>query len=361
MMPTVLVVEDNRIDRQIAVQALGKQFSVDEATNGVEGLAKATATPYDLIMLDVEMPEMDGREMLRSLRSEGIQTPVILVTGEVRTSVIGDLMMDGISNYIVKPVPPNELLAKATLVLEEIRLSNKGKGESGDDSTTEDVALRVLLVDDMKPVEESLSEHLADEVTLCGVYTRDAALDRARLEDWDLLLVDMEMPDIDAVALALELKKECPGSRVIGMFLRDVAQARLDARRYGLDGFIYKPFDATEVASLMVDNGRDAADVVTVDGNTLALNQFPEESEQHDQHITRVLLRAQEECRALAAACYPQMVLDLSVSPPADCLPRILDALKVHCEGLGLTLVGDAAGSSELQSILNQAGVSEAT
>ena len=234
MSAKILVVEDDRIDRMIAVQALGKHFDVEEAADGSEGLAKANENNYDLILLDVEMPEMNGSEMLRAMRDQGNDTPVILLTGEVRTSVIGELMGYGISNYIVKPVPPHELVAKATSMLKEIMSARDRAAESSELSALAELGLQVLLVDDMEQVEESLQENLPRGVSLVAARTREAALEQIYLEPWDFVFVDMEMPRVDTVHLALTLKEKCGTARVIGLFLRmRLKQSRRSALRFG--------------------------------------------------------------------------------------------------------------------------------
>lgn len=357
MSARILVVEDDRIDRMIAVQALGKHFEVDQAADGREGLAKASDEAYDLIMLDIEMPEMDGREMLRSLRDKGIETPVILLTGEVRTSVIGELMGYGISNYIVKPVPPHELVAKASLMLKEILSASETAEAKQELSALAELGLQVLLVDDMESVEQSLQEHLPEGIMLTGARTRDAALEHIHLEPWDFVFVDMEMPRVDTVNLALTLKEKCTSARVIGLFLRDASQARVDARRYGLDGFVYKPFDEREMRVLLSDHRREGQTLVTLDTNVMTFAAFPENQEEHEDHTNRVMVIAQEKCRQIAAACHKTVILSLPADPPAESFSRILDALKVYCEGLGVELGAGEEMSPAALDVLKKSGV----
>lgn len=357
MSAKILVVEDDRIDRMIAVQALGKHFDVDQAADGVEGLEKATEGTYDLIMLDVEMPEMDGREMLRALRDKGIETPVILLTGEVRTSVIGELMGYGISNYIVKPVPPHELVAKASLMLKEILSANESDETKTELRALADLSLQVLLVDDMESVEESLQEHLPEGVMLRAARTRDAAVEQIHLEPWDFVFVDMEIPQVHTVELALSLKSQCGTARVIGLFLRDASYAKDDARRYGLDGYVYKPFDKREMRVLLSDHRREGQRLVLVDGNVMNFAEFPEDAQEHDDHLSRVLVIAQEKCRLVAAGCYSELTLCLSSNPPTECLSKLIDSLKVYCEGLGLKLGADEDVTPEILAVLKEKGL----
>ncbi len=354
MSAKILIVEDDRIDRMIAVQALGKHFEVEEAADGSEGLAKATENQYDLILLDVEMPEMNGSEMLRAMRDQGNQTPVILLTGEVRTSVIGELMGYGISNYIVKPVPPHELVAKATMMLKEIMSANDRATENSELSALAELGLQVLLVDDMEQVEESLQEHLPRGVSLAAARTREAALEQIYLEPWDFVFVDMEMPRVDTVHLALTLKEKCATARVVGLFLRDASHARDDARRYGLDGHVFKPFDERELRVALSDHRREGQRLALAQGNSLAFAQFPQDEQEHADHLNRVLVVAEEKCRQIASACYSEVILSLESNPPVASLKKMIDALKPYCEGLGLVLSADDNVSPELLAVLKE-------
>ena len=77
----ILVVEDEKHLNRIIAEALEDEgYSVDSCYNGMDGLDYALAAPYDVIVLDVMMPRMDGLEMLRRLRASGCQTPVLFLT-----------------------------------------------------------------------------------------------------------------------------------------------------------------------------------------------------------------------------------------------------------------------------------------
>jgi DNA-binding response OmpR family regulator len=92
-------------------------FHVVTAANGVEALEKAQTHRPDLIVLDVLMPRMDGREVLRRLRRAGLQTPTILLT-QVGDAIERALALEeGADDYLNKPFEPHELLARVRAVL----------------------------------------------------------------------------------------------------------------------------------------------------------------------------------------------------------------------------------------------------
>ena len=117
-MTKILTVDDSRAVRTIIAKTLKSKFEIVEAEDGEKGLEKLASEPdVDLVLLDVTMPNMDGPEMLQHMRDGGDQTPVILLTAESKTSLIGGMMAAGISDYILKPFKPDELLGKISKVL----------------------------------------------------------------------------------------------------------------------------------------------------------------------------------------------------------------------------------------------------
>ncbi|WP_047980013.1 response regulator transcription factor [Ornithinibacillus contaminans] len=123
----VLVVDDEeRIRRLIRMYLEREEFIVEEAENGVEGLELALHNEYDVILLDIMMPEMDGIEVCQELRKEK-NTPVIMLTakGEETNRVQGFEV--GTDDYIVKPFSPREVVLRVKALLR--RTATKGYGE----------------------------------------------------------------------------------------------------------------------------------------------------------------------------------------------------------------------------------------
>jgi len=113
----VLVVEDQNDLREIVAETLREEsFSVDESADGEEGLYKALNWDYDLVVLDVLMPVMDGWEVLEKLRKEK-QTPVLMLTAldQVQDKVRG--LNHGADDYLAKPFDLAELVARVRAVI----------------------------------------------------------------------------------------------------------------------------------------------------------------------------------------------------------------------------------------------------
>jgi DNA-binding response OmpR family regulator len=125
----ILVVEDEIHLAEALTQILRKNnYTVDTANDGISGLDNALSGIYDLILLDIMLPGMDGISILRKLRGEGLATPVILLTarGEISDKVTG--LDSGADDYLAKPFNTEELLAR-------IRAASRRKGEVVQDST----------------------------------------------------------------------------------------------------------------------------------------------------------------------------------------------------------------------------------
>ena len=118
----VLVVEDDVTLNSLLKQGLSKEgFSVDGAKDGKEGLRLARQNTYDLILLDVMMPEMDGYTLLRTLRTEGHSAGILMLTSQSQEE---DKLMGldgGADDYIVKPFLLTEIAARMRAVARRVQ------------------------------------------------------------------------------------------------------------------------------------------------------------------------------------------------------------------------------------------------
>jgi two-component system chemotaxis response regulator CheY len=117
---TVLVVDDASLVRlyyRSALEAAG--FRVEEAINGLEALEKVLSAPVDLLVVDVNMPQMDGFTFLESLRQQSgpaASLPALVTSTESRTVDFDAARRAGANYYLVKPVDPNTLVEYCTML-----------------------------------------------------------------------------------------------------------------------------------------------------------------------------------------------------------------------------------------------------
>lgn len=111
-MKKVLIIEDEQnLARFIELELKHEQYDVDITYDGLSGLNKALQQYYDIILLDLMLPEMDGLEVCQRIRTQK-DTPIIMITakGEIYDKVVG--LDNGADDYIVKPFEIEELLAR---------------------------------------------------------------------------------------------------------------------------------------------------------------------------------------------------------------------------------------------------------
>ncbi len=113
----ILVVDDEPYITDVVTAALRFEgFQTEEAATGAEALDKARSGPYDLVVLDVMLPDVEGFEVCRRLRSEGWATPVLFLTARDSTADKLAGLAEG-DDYVTKPFSPDELVARVRAVL----------------------------------------------------------------------------------------------------------------------------------------------------------------------------------------------------------------------------------------------------
>ncbi|RAS75383.1 response regulator transcription factor [Priestia endophytica] len=113
----ILVVEDNRSLLESIKSILSNEFEVDGAENGEDGLFLALQNIYDLIVLDVMLPEMDGFEVIQHIREADIRTPVLFLTAKDSLEDRVKGLDFGGDDYLVKPFQAPELQARIRALL----------------------------------------------------------------------------------------------------------------------------------------------------------------------------------------------------------------------------------------------------
>ncbi len=159
----ILVIEDEeKLARYLKKGLEESSYVVDLAINGTDGLHLATHEAYDLIILDIMLPERDGISILKDVRSAGINTPIIFLTAKDSTEDKIEGLNIGADDYIVKPFSFHELLARVRVCLR--RNCNKTSLElKVADLTLDPISRKVFRGEkkiELSPIEFSLLEYL---------------------------------------------------------------------------------------------------------------------------------------------------------------------------------------------------------
>ena len=124
-MEKILVIEDDRATRKALQQLFESEgFVVEAAQNGAEGLAMFRSGRPGFVVLDLQMPQMGGRDACREIRKQSEDVPIIILTGSVDEVNRVLLLELGADDYVTKPFSPKELVARVRAVLRRSRRNN---------------------------------------------------------------------------------------------------------------------------------------------------------------------------------------------------------------------------------------------
>ena len=159
----ILVVEDDRTVGQYVKRGLEEQrYHADLVADGMEGLRLASGGRYDLIVLDLRLPEMNGLEVLRTLRDRGNTTPVLVLTAQDAVDFKVQALRSGADDYVTKPFSFEELLARVEALgrrPKEIRAQVLRVGDLELDMATREVTRAGERID-LTPKEYTVLEYL---------------------------------------------------------------------------------------------------------------------------------------------------------------------------------------------------------
>ncbi|MDZ7841205.1 MAG: response regulator transcription factor [Gammaproteobacteria bacterium] len=125
----ILVIEDNLdIARLVQLHLRDASYRVDIVDNGAEGLDRARTARYDLIILDIMLPQLDGLELCRRLRADGSNLPILMLTAKTAEvdRVLG--LEIGADDYLTKPFSIHELVARVNALFRRIEAHARGSG-----------------------------------------------------------------------------------------------------------------------------------------------------------------------------------------------------------------------------------------
>lgn len=365
-MARILTIDDSSTIRTIiSKQMTDLGLEVEQAEDGVQGLAKLEELEFDLILLDVTMPNMDGPTMLTKAREAGIKTPVIMLTSESKRAVVANAVKQGIEDYILKPFKPEELKAKVAKVMRiESRAANDATPVSAAAASEAPPAALmaatekhrqfqdVLLVDDMENVHKKLRALLPPHVTVSACTSAREALQLCQEYVYRIVVIDMVIPDVNSVALMNQLRALQPHAAMVALALRTSNSGVDDAKGQGFHDALFKPFEAEALDAFLAKHF-ESNDVLSVDGNVLSCAQFDGKDDRLDRYFTRLRSLCKESLEKLASACFDASILDLSAVPVRnnDKVVRFVIDAEKEAKKLGISLM--LVGKSEVKRVMD--------
>jgi len=129
-MPKILIIEDEAAIRRVLTKILSeesKEYEVEQAEDGLEGINKIKETDYDLVLCDIKMPKMDGVEVLEAVKKLKPETPMVMISGHGDLDTAVNTMRLGAFDYISKPPDLNRLLNTVRNALDKKNLVQENK------------------------------------------------------------------------------------------------------------------------------------------------------------------------------------------------------------------------------------------
>ena len=250
----ILVVEDNPLNLKLVRDVLQfAGYDVIEAQSGEEGLRAAQEDPPDLVLMDLQLPGIDGTETLRRLRqgSLGRDVPVVAVTAFAMAEDRERASLAGFDGYVEKPISVRALPGQI-----EAFLRASGDGRTG--GTVMASPVTVLAVDDQPANLRLLDAVLTPRGHRVLTASSGAeALALLETEDVDLVLLDIVMPEMDGHEVCRRIRST-PATEFLPvvMITASGSEQRLAALESGADDFVTKPFDKSELLARVASLAR---------------------------------------------------------------------------------------------------------
>ena len=257
----MLVVDDNEMSRIVLSEMLtGMTFAVKDVASGKAALAEIGSAadagqPYDVILLDWQMPGMDGIETARAIREMPI-TPLphmVMVTAYGREEVLKEASLAGLEDVLIKPVSYSTMFDTMVQVLGGTRDESQDEDQQAAPLAQDLNAIKgssILLVED-----NEFNQQIANELLTDAGFKVDIAADgRISIEMldkrlYDIVLMDMQMPIMDGVTATKEIRKDARFKDLLILAMTaNVMEADMErCREAGMQDHIGKPIDPDEL------------------------------------------------------------------------------------------------------------------
>ena len=256
----VLVVDDHAINQQVVkaqLEQMGLQVAV--AGDGAQAVAQVRETTFDLVLMDIQMPVMDGYEATREIRHFNPDIPIIALTAAAMVEDRQRALAAGMNDHLGKPFSGADLFRHLKVWLQTLQTralepspdTQKDSVEAAGDEAMATRALqtrpRVLIVDDQPANIKVLAALLKADYTVLVANTGAKALEIARgTPPPDLIVLDILMPGMDGYAVCKALKGHAATSHIPVIFVTALDQASDETHGFDLGAvdYISKPFHA---------------------------------------------------------------------------------------------------------------------
>jgi two-component system cell cycle response regulator len=264
MTARVLVVDDVAANVKLLEARLSAEyFDVTTAASGQEALTICERAECDVVLLDVMMPDLDGFEVCRRLKS-GLTThhiPVVMVTALDQPSDRLKGLESGADDFLTKPVSDVALIARVRslsrlkMMTDELRMRAVTSREIGIESPEREALAeagrggRILMVDDRPELAERVLRVLAGEQTVELEVDPNEALFHAAEGNYDLLIVSLDLENFDGLRLASQLRslERTRNVPILAVASSDNNTRLVRALEIGVNDYLVRPVDKNEI------------------------------------------------------------------------------------------------------------------
>ncbi len=268
----VLVVDDNAHARTVlqgVLQQLG--FEATQVSSGPAALEllDTGGAPFDAVLLDWQMPAMNGLEVARRIRNSALQPvpQLALVTAYSRNDLLNEATDAGITEVLYKPVSPSTLYDSMVRLMSQdlAGAAQQNVVQTGTGSLLQ--GLRVLLAED-NPLNQQVARALLADVGIAVQIASNGriAVEMAQAQVFDLILMDMQMPEMDGLdaTRTLQALPAWRGTPIIAMTANAMAADRKRCADAGMVDFVAKPIEPGKLYETLLRWAcKDAPEAVT--------------------------------------------------------------------------------------------------
>ena len=261
----VLVVDDHATNRRILEEILKSwEMEVELVESGSAAIAAlaAAAQPFDLVLMDLMMPEMDGLETVAIIRENAAfaQVPVLLLSSADRAGYSARSRSLGIARSLIKPIKQSDLLEAIGAALEAVPTVETRRSEAlGDDSVAVE-RRRVLLAED-GAINQQVAVRLLEERghSVVVVNNGRAAVEQVAAQPFDVVLMDVQMPEMDGLEATTAIRRaEAQTGGHVPIVAMTAHAMKGDRDRFlavGMDGYVAKPVRPHELYAAVEGGG----------------------------------------------------------------------------------------------------------
>ena len=263
----ILVAEDNAINQRLVRKLLEKRgHTVSVAGDGREALALYDREPFDVVLMDVQMPGMDGLEATAAIRAKeartGRRVPIIALTAHAMKGDEERCLRAGMDGYVAKPVKAETLLAAIEAAL-PAHPAVPAPARTAETATQNPRKLRVLLAEDDK-LHRILGAKLLQRLGVAADFAENGtqAIAAALERPYDLLLMDLQMPDMDGMAATRQIRSRLSGGpqpAICGLSAHEASDVRESCLKAGMDYYLTKPLDPEALRHILTELSARAA------------------------------------------------------------------------------------------------------